>query len=508
VIANQITLRVDNNVTYIEGKVDSSLYKKFKKCLGYTPEESFWMIKANEGKGNEKWRKEWDGTISAVCYNKNFCKCFLKKSGTHFHTGLLSRATDFFKEHEINIDFIDIRKKTLSNGLLHKTNNFEERAYQKEAIDKILGKERGVIKIATGGGKTLIASHVIAERSVFPTIFYVPSIDLLKQAKDEIERFVEQEGKSIEVGVLGGGHKDIKDINVMTIQTAVRALGGKYVKFDDEDKVKDNTDITDIKKDIKELISDCRLLMADEVQYWSCETCQIISDASVACQYKYSFSATPYRDKGDDILIEGCFGKTIVDINASRLIREGYLVRPTIHFVPFNFSNKGITSYVNIYKNAVVDNVKRNSIIAALANGYYKEGRNILVLVKQIAHGKVLEEMIPGSVFIHGSVSNKARQAGIDAMRKNEARVTIASTILDEGIDCKPLDTLILAGSGKSETRALQRIGRILRPFEGKKEASVIDFYDNCKYLKGHSKRREKIYRTEEEFIIKTDKDF
>jgi len=53
-----------------------------------------------------------------------------------------------------------------------------------------------------------------------------------------------------------------------------------------------------------------------------------------------------------------------------------------------------------------------------------------------------------------------------------------------------------------SPTRALQRIGRILRPYEGKKDAIAVDFMDNCKYMLSHSKKRLNIYKTEDEFEI------
>jgi superfamily II DNA or RNA helicase len=88
-------------------------------------------------------------------------------------------------------------------------------------------------------------------------------------------------------------------------------------------------------------------------------------------------------------------------------------------------------------------------------------------------------------------------------MKRGEHQITISSVIFDEGIDVKPLDTLILAGSGKSSTRALQRIGRILRPYPGKNDAIAVDFIDHCKYLKKHSQARLKIYETEREFVIK-----
>lgn len=114
--------------------------------------------------------------------------------------------------------------------------------------------------------------------------------------------------------------------------------------------------------------------------------------------------------------------------------------------------------------------------------------------------------MIPGSTFLYGKTSKKKRKEHLALMRENRSRITIASVIFDEGIDCKPLDTLILAGGGKSPTRALQRIGRILRLFKGKTDAIVVDFMDNCQYLQSHSKKREKIYKSEDEFIIKRQK--
>jgi len=110
--------------------------------------------------------------------------------------------------------------------------------------------------------------------------------------------------------------------------------------------------------------------------------------------------------------------------------------------------------------------------------------------------------MIPNSKFVHGSSSRATRKEHLDFMRRGGNHVTIASTIFDEGIDVKPLDGLILAGSGKSSTRAMQRVGRVIRTYEGKEDAFVVDFFDNVKYLKNHSKKRREMYSTESEFDI------
>jgi len=506
-----IVLKVDHNVTYIKGRLGSEVYKELKKELGYLPEGSFWMIKQNSENNKEKWKQEWDGYVTTVCWNKEFCRCHIKKSGTHFQSGLLSKACNFFKKKNIEYKLIDIRKKTPKTDDYSMSEEFESRDYQTEVIDKITkgkGIDRGIIKMATGSGKSPVACAIIAGIGVTPSIFYVPSISLLKQTKDEIEKFIRYKGSPVKVGMVGGGEKDIQDITVMTIQTAVRALGGVWVKFDDEDINKDDTDIEDMKENIINLIKNCRLMVADETQHWAAETCQIISDNSISCQYKYSMSATPHRDLGDDILIDACFGRTIADVNASFLIKKSYLVKPHIYFCTIN-NMRGKSerkSYQTIYKEAIVENEVRNQKIVDFANYFNETGRKTLILVKQIAHGKLLEEMIPGSVFVYGSTSKKKREEHLEKMRNGWQGVTVSSVVFDEGINCKPLDTLILAGSGKSSSRALQRIGRILRPYPGKKDAIVVDFLDRCKYLESHSKKREKIYKSEEEFIIERPK--
>ncbi len=518
-----LVLHVDHSSTAIvEGRLTKESYKEFKKALGYKPENVKFMLrtmlekaKAKEiararrfceepNENNYKWLEAWDGYKSNVCYNKGKCTCHIKKDYTHFSTGLLTKAREFFNKYNISYKFVDKRvlaKKTKSFSL---SADFEQRDYQIDVINKACNKQRGIIKCATGSGKTAIAAGIIAKLSISPFIVYVTSKDLLHQAHNEFTRFIRSNGGSIDIGIIGDGKCEIKDINVMTVQTAVRALGGKYQKYDEEDKGDDTTDISSSKKDIKDLIYSAKGITGDECQYWTAATCQIISDCSVSAHYRFGQSASPWRDLGDDILIDACFGRCIADISASFLIDRGYLVAPEIFFI----QNKGVTglkysSYPKIYSQAIVNNSKRNEWIAKIAIRMHKEGRLPLVLVKQIQHGNILNNLIENSVFLSGKISSKKRKEHLEKMRKRECGITIASVIFDEGVDIRPLDTLILAGGGKSQTRALQRIGRILRTYPGKENAIAIDFDDHCKYLHKHSQKRRKIYSVEKRFTIK-----
>lgn len=504
-----IELRLDNNTTYIIGRLESPIYQGLKRQLGYRPENVIFMMRQVAEKNAARgWGEDWDGYISTVCWSAASCRCAVKKQGTHFPTGLASDAVKYLRSVGVNVTITDCRNVVEKTLDLEMSSDFETRDYMQEVIDAACNKDRGIIKVCTGGGKTAMAAAIMAHRAVSPMIFYVTSIDLLTQAKAELERFIKSNGMDIEVGELSGLKKNIQDITVMTVQTAVRSLGGVWKKFDDEDSTKkEKEDISQIKKDVRNLIHTSKLMMCDEVQHWAAETCQIISDHSQQARYRYGLSATPFRDQGDDILIDSCFGRVIADISASKLIGLEYLVQPSIKFITINNDISGKMSYANIYKDCIVYNSIRNNIIATLAQNMANDGRSVLILCKQIAHGKLLEKLIPESKFLHGTHSAKKRKAHLDLMRSGEANITIASTIFDEGVDCRPLDGLILAGGGKSPTRALQRVGRVLRPYTYpngriKTQAMVIDFMDICKYMEDHSKKRLKIYKSEPAFDV------
>lgn len=503
-----LRLLIDNNSTVVTGKLRGELYQAFKREMGYIPEDFIWRQQSQANDPTKQWMKNWDGTITTVCYNREKCRCSIKKDGMHFPTGLYSRAAKFFRDNNVSFDYVDLRNQPSKREFpLELATDITPHFYQKDAIEKAVNNQRGLIKIATGGGKTVVGAGIIAALGVRPAIFYVTSRDLLLQAKSEIERFVRLSGQNIEVGAVGGGFKKVRDITVMTVQTAIRACGEKYLRFDEEDE-DDKTEIDDIKKDVADLIHSAKLCICDEVQHWRAETCQVIADHSFSCFWRYGMSATPWRDAGDDILIDACFGKLICDINASFLIRHGFLVKPYISFIPIkNMKGQKLGPWATTYRQGIVENMHRNEWIANLAQNLVQNNRMVLVLVQQITHGEILNAMIPNSVFMHGQSGGKKRKEHIELMRSGKAPVTISSTIFDEGIDVRPLNSLILAGGGKSATRALQRIGRVIRPFtypDGtkKEDAYVYDLWDHLKYCTSHSMSRRKIYLTEDQFEV------
>lgn len=384
--------------------------------------------------------------------------------------------------------------------------NFESRDYQKYCVEQALAHKRGLLQIATGGGKTIIAANLIHKIGLKPVLFLVTTKDLLYQAYNSFNLALNNPG----VGIIGDGRCEIDNINVATIQSVVRAIGtqDEYKQsikqlsdFIEDGFSDDKSEVNqeDIVK-IQNLLNETRVVIFDECQHAPATTCQLAITRCVKANYRYGMSATPFREDGEDLTIEGLFGKNLVNISSSYLIDNNYLVKPQITMIDLDTPKSRKMLYNEEYRLEIVENNLRNQVIASFAATYADEGKSVLILIKQIKHGKTLEKMIEGSLFVDGSKSSKKRNQALEDLRNKDLKIMIATSLADEGIDIPDLDVLILGGSGKSKTRALQRIGRVIRKSPNKTESFVIDFLDSGHHSRKHSRSRKKIYESEERF--------
>ena len=302
----------------------------------------------------------------------------------------------------------------------------------------------------------------------------------------------------------------------------------EYINLNEE--VYNNTYVYDI------TVEDNHNFFANDILLSNCHhipasTCSEVSRNAVNAYYRIGVSATPWRDGGDDLLIEACLSKRKPEnnITATKLTELGYLVPATIYFIPIKEMFKG-KNYHEVYKNAIVENKERNRAIVKIAKKMHERDAAILILIQRIEHGEILLEMLnkiipietfamtvndpkngkPTMVrvksveFLSGKDDALRREAVLQAVREKKCRILIGSTIADEGMDAPALNVLILGTGGKSSTRAFQRIGRTLRLYPGKTKATIFDFQDWTPMLRRHSRIREKLYRTEEAWEIKT----
>ena len=143
----------------------------------------------------------------------------------------------------------------------------------------------------------------------------------------------------------------------------------------------------------------------------------------------------------------------------------------------------------------IVNNRLRND--AAVATALRHRNNHVLMLVNTVEHGAELASRIPGALACHSKMGAKKRRAAMDAFRSGQCRCLIATTLADEGLDLPMADVLIMVSGGRSKARTEQRTGRVLRQFAGKSCGVIYDFTDDYHPLPAkHSRRREELYRS------------
>ena len=422
----------------------------------------------------------------------------LMSSNGKFPAGLFQRVLDFYAERNISPRILDERPVfeiqdpiNLSDNLFALNKN--PRPYQIQAVETAVLYDRGIIRIATGGGKSLVAALITAKLAK-PTIIFVIGKDLLYQLQHFFSEIFDHE-----IGIIGDGKCEIKDINIATVWSVGQALGLKNFKsLDDEDEKEQKIDPSKF-RDIKTMLLRSKVIILDECHIAAANTIQGISK-ELKADHVYGMSASPWRDDGSDLLIEAFLGNKIIDISARELISKGYLVPPNIRFLapePYKFKSG---AFQKIYSKYIVENEQRNAMIARGAVSMVEQGFLPLVLFHSIKHGDILFESLKDKIptaILSGKDSSKVRQKIKDQLEEGKLKCIIASKIFDMGIDLPILSGLVIAGAGKSSVRALQRIGRVIRPYKGKKVAAVLDFADQAPYLINHAIARKEIYQTE-----------
>lgn len=394
---------------------------------------------------------------------------FNTKNNTTY-TGLIPHVLRVLKRFNIPYKINDLREIPEKNANFTINKDFSPRDYQTNILER--ASSRDILQAATGAGKTFIMACLIAKHNVKPVAVIAPSVSLAIQIKDEFAKFL-----NTDIGICGGGKKIIKDITVSTPESAP-----------------------------DELLESCKMILWDEFHVAAARITWMTGVKSINAYYRYGMSATPWRDDGKDILLEAITNvrKPHLSITASKLIEKQKLTPCTIQFIPVNKIYNWTGSYNSFYMDSIVNNEYRNNIIVNKAIEMYNNKKTILILIKNIKHGSIIQQellkndCLKGKVeFLYGSTDLDERANILNKVKQGEIKILIASTLADQGLDLPILDCLILAGGGRSSTRAFQRVGRVIRLYENKTNALVFDFKDMSPTLYNHYLFRRKLYETE-----------
>lgn len=438
-----------------------------------------------------------------------------------FATGLLYRVRKVLTEYNYTINFNDLRQKPITSELPTYF-PYQLRDYQESAARTLIENTRGVIKAATASGKTSIAARIVSLTNV-PTLIVTHTSTVFEQFHRNLETYL-----GMKIGKIGGGECDIQRVTVALIQsltesvviesnrpmTATLDANGKPKKIKPKTK-------TIAKRSLTEFFNGIQCLIIDEAHHIAADGCQLINLACPNAYYRAGCTATPFRDDLADILIERVTGRIIVDITASELIRRGLLPKPIISMIRFKHKRQALTKidpvtgkaskvkYKEFYDDTIVNNNERNLLIANLARQHIEKNESVLIVVQRIKHGEniaqELQKVFGNKVrFVCGDDDSELLQSTLKELHEKTLLCAIATGVYKEGVDIPSLNVLVIASAHDSSVLSLQLVGRVLRKGDNKDTVPVYDIYDyGCRWLPEHSDNRIRVYKTEEEFVVK-----
>jgi superfamily II DNA or RNA helicase len=266
------------------------------------------------------------------------------------------------------------------------------------------------------------------------------------------------------------------------------------------------------KRKIRELFSNAQAVIVDEA-HLAAIVIEALANHADRAYYRFGLSATPWREDNQEIRLEGCMGKKLVEVSPTFLIDRGFLVPPRIFMIPISYSEQAVVNYADSYTKHITKCWERNYRIKQFAEAFQEEGKPVMIIVDRIEHGNILEDMIKGSVFVPGSDKGEDdpddeeqdyRKRMLDACERNEI-ILIGTQWLNTGIDAPAISVLVMAGSTQASATVLQTVGRVIRSHKesGKTEAVVIDFMDSDKHMRKHSLARKRVYESESGFDLR-----
>jgi superfamily II DNA or RNA helicase len=354
----------------------------------------------------------------------------------------------------------------------------EPRPYQAEALAAWRASQgRGVVVLPTGAGKTWLACLAIEDRRR-SALVVAPTLDLVRQWYDVLRTTF-----GAAVGVIGGGEYDVQALTVSTYDSAylhMEHLGDRF-----------------------------GLVVFDECHHLPGAAYALAARASVA-PFRLGLTATPERADGrhaelDDLIGPVVYRKDIVDLSGAYL--SSYeTVRLTVELSPEDRAQHDAER--GLYR----DFIARNGIRMSSPSGWsdfvirssrsdegrramqaYRRQREIafaapakldyvallldrhrdervLLFTQDNATAYEVSRRFLVPVITH---ETKVRErsdilAGLAQGAAGGYGAVVTSKVLNEGVDIPAASVAVVISGSASVREHVQRLGRILRPQDGK----------------------------------------
>jgi DNA repair protein RadD len=325
------------------------------------------------------------------------------------------------------------------------------RDYQMDAVEELKDAAKAIYVLPTGGGKTVIAAHVI-ERATWRgerVLVLTHRREILKQTSLSLP---------LEHGLIQAGlNVDLEyPVQIASVQTLwARAMRTEKMPLPPAD-----------------------LIIIDECHHVAARTWLAILAAYPNAR-RIGLTATPCR--GDGRGLGNYFSQIIEGPQVAELIDRKYLV-PTVYYAPAEPDLHGVETRQGDYAvGQLSDRMNRADLIGDIVSNWHKLGqrRKTLVFCVDVAHSvHVKDEFLKSGVraeHVDGSTPKPDRDAALTRLASGETELISNCMVLTEGFDLPAIGCIVLARPTKQIGLFRQMAGRGLRPAPGKSNLILID---------------------------------
>ena len=364
------------------------------------------------------------------------------------------------------------------------------REWQENAFPLWWARKRGIMKVVTGGGKTVFAIHCLKkyleEEPDKTILIVVPSIALLDQWYEGIS--LNFDSKDI---ALNGGGEQIEHISKVCI-TTIDSLKNIINKIDPE-----NT-----------------LLIVDECHKIGTEKRGEMLTGN--WHATLGLSATPERDYDDNfyIIIKKILGDIIFDYDYIDAREDEVIVNFKLLYAYAEMTKDEEEKYKKFTKSIqrraatiggnnmndyplkmlifnrarMVKNSKnRIPFGVELLQKHKRESWIVFTENKKQAKefNKIINTKGYKSAIYNTDLDNAEREENLNNFKSGNLNVLVSCTALDEGFDMPEADGAMILSASSSKRQRIQRMGRVLRITANKENALIVTVYSsNTEYIK------------------------
>lgn len=349
------------------------------------------------------------------------------------------------------------------------------RDYQSDAIEKVLlsikrGIKRPAVVLATGGGKTVVMSHLIPKiegpSARKKTLVLAHKEELVRQIAQTLRRV--NPHLEVEIDMQKQKPTPSADIVVGSVPTLVRLT--RLHMYDP---------------------SEYKAIVLDECHHATASSWMKILDYFGALEddldlVTLGFTAT--LERADGMSLGTVFQEVAYERSLLTMIEQQELCDAQFLSIKLDMTLSDVPIYAGDYKQAELDRrVNTDEVNLQLARAYKKVKKQLglkstLVFCVSVEHCKtlcgVLQAQGVNAQYVYGETVKHERRAILEDFKNGKIDVLCNVLVFTEGTDIPNIDSLILARPTKSRPLLTQMIGRGLRLHQGKEHCHIIDMVD------------------------------